>query len=285
MRLGWSGSETRWVLTVEREGRYYAVERLMEFTGLELGDPGSALLDPQARGAIRRALSAASAGQLDAVLLQPECFAPPVRPRQVVAIGLNYRGHADEMGAAYPVEPVVFAKAPSAVIGSGQPIVLPRGRGQVHYEGEVAIVLGQAVGGERAGLGIAGYTLLNDVTMRDMQSRAGAAGLPWFLSKSVDTFCPLGPLMTPVEDVSAPQELEFMLSVNDVQKQRGCLSDLIFPVPKLLEYVAQFVSLEPGDVIATGTPSGVGPLEPGDLVAIESEVLGRLANSVREAVS
>jgi len=209
--------------------------------------------------------------------------APLPRPNRILAIGRNYAEHAAEMGNEAPSEPIVFQKASSSVIAQGQPIVLPPHAGRVDYEGELAVVLG--AGGknvpEAEALSlVAGYTLINDVTARDEQKRAIARSLPWFLSKSYDTFGPLGPCIVSKDEIKDPHALILTLSVNDEVKQQASTGDMLFSIPRLISYLSQHLALEAGDVIATGTPPGVGPLHAGDTVQVHIREIGTLSNPV-----
>lgn len=209
--------------------------------------------------------------------------APLPRPNRILAIGRNYAAHASEMGNEAPTEPIVFQKASSSVIGDGRPIVLPPHLGRVDFEGELAVVLGKGgknVSEAEAMTLVAGYTLLNDVTARDEQKRAIAQSLPWFLSKSHDTFGPLGPCLVTADEIRDPHALELTLSVNGEIKQQGSTGQMIFSIPRLIAYLSQQIALEPGDVIATGTPPGVGPLHAGDTVEIRIAEIGTLRNPV-----
>lgn len=209
--------------------------------------------------------------------------APLPRPNRILAIGRNYAEHASEMGNDVPSEPIVFLKASSSVIGSGQPIVLSPHVGRVDFEGELAVVLG--MGGKYVSEAdamslVAGYTLINDVTARDEQKRAIARSLPWFLSKSYDTFGPLGPCLVSADEIKDPHALTLTLSVNGEVRQQASTGDMLFSIPKLISYLSQHLALEPGDIIATGTPPGVGPLHPGDTVEVRIAEIGPLANPV-----
>lgn len=200
----------------------------------------------------------------------------PVTPGKIIAIGRNYREHAAEMGAEIPPEPLFFLKAPSAVIGPGEPIVLPKLSANVHFEGELAVVIGEeckSIGADEALEYVFGYTILNDVTARDLQRKDGQ----WARAKSFDTFCPLGPW---VDTGFRPAEQRLITRVNGDVKQNCPLSDMAFPVALLIEYVSAAMTLLPGDVIATGTPAGVGRIVAGDTVSVEIEGLGELVNPV-----
>ncbi len=212
--------------------------------------------------------------------------APLPRPNRILAIGRNYAQHAAELGNETPEEPIVFQKASTSVIGPHQAITIPEEIGRVDYEGELAVVIGKTgknVPEDEALSLIAGYTLINDVTARDEQKRAQAKGLPWFLSKSYDTFGPLGPCLVTVDEIKDPQKLELTLSVNGEVKQQSSTSLMVYPIKKLIAYLSQKFALEPGDVIATGTPAGVGPLNPGDVVEVSIPEIGTLSNPVLRA--
>lgn len=199
-----------------------------------------------------------------------------LRPSKIVGIGQNYRAHAAEMGKGIPEEPLMFLKPPSAVIADGMPIERPSGYERVDYEGELGVVIGKRahrVARERALDYVAGYTCVNDVTVRDLQKKDGQ----WTRAKGFDTFCPMGPRIATGLD---PAKLRITTRVNGVIKQDSSTSDLIFDVPTLISFVSQHMTLEEGDVISTGTPSGVGPLQPGDVVEVEIEGIGVLRNPV-----
>jgi 2-keto-4-pentenoate hydratase/2-oxohepta-3-ene-1,7-dioic acid hydratase in catechol pathway len=199
-----------------------------------------------------------------------------LRPSKIVGIGQNYRAHAAEMGKGIPEEPLMFLKPPSAVIADGMPIERPSGYERVDYEGELGVVIGKRahrVARERALDFVAGYICVNDVTVRDLQKKDGQ----WTRAKGFDTFCPMGPRIASGLD---PAKLRITTRVNGVIKQDSSTSDLIFDVPTLIAFVSQHMTLEEGDVISTGTPSGVGPLQPGDVVEVEIEGIGVLRNPV-----
>jgi 2-keto-4-pentenoate hydratase/2-oxohepta-3-ene-1,7-dioic acid hydratase in catechol pathway len=187
------------------------------------------------------------------------------RPGKIVCVGRNYREHAKELGNEVPASPLLFLKPPSAVIAPGAAIVMPAASQRVDFEGEVGVVIGttlrRAAPAECAA-GIRGLVALNDVTARDLQKSDGQ----WTRGKGFDTFCPIGP-----EWVGAPalDAITVITRVNGEEKQRGSTADLVFPIPGLLSYISHIMTLEPGDVVATGTPAGVGPLQPGDVVEVE----------------
>ena len=199
-------------------------------------------------------------------------------PTKIVGVGLNYRAHIAEMGRALPDEPVIFLKPPSALLSPGEPIVLPGGFENVHFEGELAFVVGRRARKvpERDALGyVLGYTCLNDVTVRELQQK----DVQWARAKGFDTFAPVGPRIVAGLD---PANLELKTRVNGVEKQRSNTSDLIFGVARLVSFISGVMTLEKGDLVTTGTPSGVGPLRPGDKVEIEIGGIGILANPVKD---
>jgi len=187
------------------------------------------------------------------------------RPGKIVCVGRNYREHAKELGNEVPTAPLLFLKPPSAVIAPGAAIVSPKASQRVDFEGEVGVVIGTAL--RRAtpaqcAAGIRGIVALNDVTARDLQKSDGQ----WTRGKGFDTFCPIGPEWAGVPPLGA---ITVVTRVNGVEKQRASTAELVFPIPDLLSYISQIMTLEPGDVVATGTPAGVGPLAPGDVVEVE----------------
>ena len=201
----------------------------------------------------------------------------PCRPGKIVGVGLNYRDHALERGKPLPAEPLLFLKPPSATIGPGDPILLPTGVGRIDHEAELAIVIGRRARNlavALAGEVIAGYTCFNDVTARDLQDR----DVQFTRAKGFDTFAPAGPW---IETDVDPSDLLIEAKVNGVVRQRSSTRELIFPPAFLVAYISRIMTLEPGDLIATGTPSGIGPLVPGDTVEITLEGIGTLANPVR----
>jgi 2-keto-4-pentenoate hydratase/2-oxohepta-3-ene-1,7-dioic acid hydratase in catechol pathway len=201
---------------------------------------------------------------------------PPVRPGKIVAIGRNYAEHAKELGNAVPEEPLFFLKAPSALIGPGAPIVLPPESQRVEHEGEIAVVLRRRLtraSAAEARDAVLGVTCANDVTARDLQKKDGR----FARAKGFDTFCPLGPAIRVGADL---EDLEVILRVNGAERQRGNTRIMVFPIVDLLAYVSRMMTLEPGDVLLTGTPAGVGPLMDGDRVEVEVPGVGVLSNPV-----
>jgi 2-keto-4-pentenoate hydratase/2-oxohepta-3-ene-1,7-dioic acid hydratase in catechol pathway len=211
-------------------------------------------------------------GTLDSVRLLPPC-----QPQTIVAIGRNYAEHAAEQHAEVPQEPLIFLKPITSVIAAGEAIVYPSWVSQhVEYEGELAVVIGSPcyrVSEADALQYVRGYTIANDVTARDLQRRDGQ----WTRGKGFETFCPLGPVVAEGID---PSDLHLMTRVNGELKQDDRTSSLIFSIPRLISHVTAVMTLMPGDVILTGTPSGVGPIVPGDVVEVEIEGIGTLRNPV-----
>lgn len=202
---------------------------------------------------------------------------PPVYPSKVVCVGLNYQDHAAELDMDLPDEPVLFLKPPTTVIGPADPIIYPPESRQVDYEAELAVIVGQnahKISVDDASNYIAGYTVLNDVTARDLQQKDGQ----WTRAKSFDTFCPLGPWMETDLD---PANQRISMRVNGELKQNSNTRNMIFPVEELFSFISHIMTLNPGDVIATGTPPGVGQLQVGDLAEAMVEGVGTLRNRVK----
>src|SRR5215472_8179901 len=198
----------------------------------------------------------------------------PVAPTKIVCVGRNYREHAQELGNPVPAEPLIFLKPPSAILAAGEDIVYPALSENVHYEGELGIVIGKRarhVSFAEARDHIFGYTCVNDVTARDLQRKDGQ----WTRGKGFDTFCPVGPWIVPKEDVAFDQ-ITVRTLLNGEVKQQASVLEMIFPVDVIIAFVTEFMTLEPGDLIATGTPAGVGPMQPGSKVTVEIAGVGRL---------
>jgi 2-keto-4-pentenoate hydratase/2-oxohepta-3-ene-1,7-dioic acid hydratase in catechol pathway len=205
------------------------------------------------------------------------------RPGKIVCVGRNYLEHARELGNAVPERPLLFLKPPSALIGEGETIVRPRASAQVEHEGEIGVVVGAVlhrVGPDEARAGIAGITCVNDVTARDLQKSDGQ----WTRAKGFDTFCPAGPVVwTPPAGFDLGT-LAVTCRVNGEARQFGRGVDMAFDIPYLVSYISQVMTLEPGDLIATGTPAGVGALAAGDVVEVEIREVGVLRNIVADEV-
>ncbi len=205
---------------------------------------------------------------------EPLAWIAPVQPRIIVAIGLNYKDHAAEMNKKLPAEPLVFLKPPTTAIGPEEPIRLPEWAGRIEHEAEMAIVIGRTatrVAAADAMRHVLGVTCLNDVTARELQAR----DVQYSRAKGFDSFAPLGPCIAVGLD---PSNLAIEGWVNGERRHHSSTNQLIFPVPHLIEHVTRFMTLQPGDVLTTGTPSGVGALVPGDRVMVKIEGVGTLAN-------
>jgi 2,4-didehydro-3-deoxy-L-rhamnonate hydrolase len=216
-------------------------------------------------------------------------LAPIPRPGKILCSGINYRGHKEENpDAQMPTDPFFFSKLPSAVIGPGEPIVKPRQTAQLDYEVEFAVVLGRrmkAAAESEVMDGIAGYTILHDVSARDVQFKDNQITL----GKNFDTFCPLGPCLVTADELPNPGNVKLRSVLNGKVMQDGSTADWVFPLPKLLSFLSGIMTLEPGDVVSTGTPAGVGVfrkppvfLKRGDVVRLEIEGIGALENRVEE---
>lgn len=212
-------------------------------------------------------------------------MAPIERPGKIICVGLNYRGHAEEQGAQLPESPMLFAKWPTALIGPGEPIVLPGISTSIDYEAELGVVIGSRVkraSVENALEAVCGYLCANDVTARDLQK----LDRQYSRAKSLDTFCPVGE-MVPAADVPDPGALRIRGLVNGDVRQDSTTADLIFSIPELIAFISEAITLEPGDLLLTGTPSGVGVfrdpplfLQAGDVVTVEIDGLPSLTNPV-----
>ena len=216
---------------------------------------------------------------------------PIERPSKIVCVGLNYRDHAEEQGSELPSAPLLFAKWPNALIGPGEPIVIPAVTQRVDYEAELGVVIAtrvRDVAEEDALAAVRGYLCLNDVSARDLQFADGQ----WTRGKSIDTFCPVGPRLVPAEGVPDPQALGIRCRLNGEVMQDSTTANMIFSVAEVVAYASRTMTLEPGDLLATGTPAGVGVfrdppvlLQDGDEVTIEIEGLGALTNPVHAATA
>jgi 2-keto-4-pentenoate hydratase/2-oxohepta-3-ene-1,7-dioic acid hydratase in catechol pathway len=230
------------------------------------------------RGSLFRKFTVEDKGvSLGSVLLLP-----PVLPGKIVAVGRNYRDHAAERGKPVPKRPLLFLKPPSAVIGPHDSILYPAMAGRVDYEGELALVLKKRASRLSKDADVfayvLGYTCLNDVTARDLQDKDGQ----WTRAKSFDTFAPIGPCIATELD---PSRLKLKTFLNGKLRQSGNTKNFIFPIPTLLRYITQVMTLEPGDIVTTGTPAGIGPMNPGDRVDVQIEGIGTLSNTVMRVKS
>lgn len=215
-------------------------------------------------------------GETGTFTLEEVTLLPPATPTKIIGVGRNYRDHAQELGNAVPAEPLLFMKASSALIATGAPIILPASSQRVDYEGELAVIIGKVTKNitvTEAPDYILGYTCANDVTARDFQKKDGQ----WIRAKGFDTFCPLGPFL--YQGLLDPT-MTLETRLNDKVVQSAPISAMVFSVEYLVAYVSAIMTLYPGDVILTGTPAGVGPLNAGDQVTVSIPELGSLTNSV-----
>ena len=209
-------------------------------------------------------------------LAEARLLAPAIPRSKVVGIGRNYAAHADELGHELPTEPLVFLKPNTSVVGPFDPIVYPAQSSEVHFEGELAVVIARIcrdVPTDRWKDVVFGYTVGNDVTARDLQETDGQ----WARAKGFDSFCPLGPW---IETDLDPTDVAITTELNGAVKQQGRTSLMLYDIPTVISYITSFMTLLPGDVILTGTPAGVGPMRPGDDVAVTVEGIGTLTNKV-----
>jgi acylpyruvate hydrolase len=250
---------------------------------------GGEALMAAARRALQFAQDQRLANQADDLyypLGDVELLAPVQRPGKVICVGLNYRSHLAELGEPAPRYPILFHKAVTALIGHQQSIVLPCVSRQVDYEGELAVVIGRRtkyVSEQDALLYVAGYTCANDVSAHDIEFRTSQ----WASGKMCDTFCPLGPVLVTRDEIPDPGPLHLKTFVNGQTVQDASISDMVFPVPFLISYISSLATLEPGDLILTGTPAGIGCnqrpqvfLQPGDQVTVQIDGIGTLTNPV-----
>jgi 2-keto-4-pentenoate hydratase/2-oxohepta-3-ene-1,7-dioic acid hydratase in catechol pathway len=201
------------------------------------------------------------------------------RPGKIVCVGRNYREHARELGNEVPKEPLIFLKPPSSVVRNGEAILLPAASTRVEYEGEIGVMVGKTLSRASeadARRGVRAIVAVNDVTARDLQKTDGQ----WTRAKGFDTFCPLGEESSELPDLD---NLTVVTRVNGIERQRGRSNEMVFSIPSLLAYISHIMTLEPGDLVATGTPSGVGPLVSGDAVEVEIEGISRVTNPVQES--
>ena len=199
------------------------------------------------------------------------------RPGKIVCVGRNYREHAKELGNEVPKDPLIFLKPPSSVVWEGDAIDLPQASAKVEFEGEIGIVIGERIrraSEEMASRAIRSVIAVNDVTARDLQKSDGQ----WTRAKGFDSFCPLGEESSRVPELAG---LSVVTRVNGTVRQTGKATEMVFSIPFLLAYISTIMTLEPGDLVATGTPSGVGPLAPGDVVEVDIPGVSRVSNPVR----
>lgn len=220
-------------------------------------------------------------------LADVKLLAPVPRPGKIICVGLNYRDHARETGQKLPDEPVLFSKFTNSVVGPGADVLVPPEAERIDYEAELAVVIGRratAVPAADALLHVAGYACANDVSSRSLQFRSAQ----WLLGKAIDTFLPLGPYLVTADEVPDPQALGIRCLVNEEVRQSSSTAEMVFGVAELVGFISRTITLEPGDLVVTGTPSGVGMaadpprfLRPGDRMRVEIDGLGELENTVR----
>lgn len=212
-----------------------------------------------------------------------------INPTKIICLGTNYMDHIDETGMEVPKEPLLFPKTLNCLITNNQPIIYPkylfnnRKYNRVDFEVELAFIVKDRckdVSAEEVYDHILGYCVFNDVTARKMQTKDIISQKPWFRSKSFDTFGPIGPIIKRVEEIEDPHNLDINLKVNGEVKQSSNTKNLLFKIPETFEYISQLFTMEPGDIIATGTPGGIGPVKPGDLIEATIQDIGTLSNKV-----
>jgi 2-keto-4-pentenoate hydratase/2-oxohepta-3-ene-1,7-dioic acid hydratase in catechol pathway len=264
-------------------------DRFVDLRGTDSSLPATLIGILRETHGVQRAKSAFEKGRAARRFVTGNLLAPIPEPGKVLCIGLNYRDHAKETGAHIPAEPIVFSKFPSAIIGPGAPIILPRASQKVDYEAELVAVIGRGgknISAAEAGEFIAGYMNGNDVSARDWQLEK--PGKQWLLGKTPDTFGPIGPYLVTADEIPDAGRLAIRLRLNGQTMQDSSTTQLIFSVSQLIEHISKVVTLDPGDVIFTGTPPGVGMartppvfLKAGDIVEVEIEGLGTLRNPVQ----
>lgn len=208
---------------------------------------------------------------------------PIPRPSKIICLGRNYKAHAKELNHQIPDKPIIFCKASSSITPHDSDIIIPSWLDtRVDHEAELGLIIGKAGKNIKADNGydhIAGYTIINDITARDMQKNDMKQKKPWFRSKSLDTFCPVGPFLVPADVVENPHDLDIILKINGKERQNSSTSRMIFKIPEIIAYISTFMTLLPGDLIATGTPEGVSAIKDGDRIEISISELGTLANN------
>jgi acylpyruvate hydrolase len=276
-------------LRQENDEDELAVEDLRvpsDLLGLLRGGRASLAAAQRALRFVEEQGTADQADDLSHPLVDVELLAPIQCPGKVVCVGLNYRSHLDEIAEPVPEYPILFHKAATSIIGHRQSIVLPRISRQVDFEGELAVVIGRRgkdIPESDALSYVAGYTCANDISAHDLEFRTSQ----WTSGKMLDTFCPLGPVLVTQDAIRDPGNLRLKTTVNGQTMQQACTSDMVFSVPFLISYISSLATLEPGDLLLTGTPAGIGCnrnpqvfLQPGDEVSVQIEGIGTLTNRV-----
>ena len=209
---------------------------------------------------------------------------PVPRPSKIICLGRNYRAHVKELKHTVPDEPILFSKATSTLIAHNEEIIIPSWlEGRIDHEAELAVIIGKIgknIPEDEALNYLAGYTIINDVTARDMQKKDLKNSNPWFRSKSLDTFSPLGPFVVPADEIDDPHNLNIKLKLNNKIRQNANTADMIFKIPEIIAYISKYMTLQPGDIIATGTPEGVSEIKEGDNIEITLSKIGVLKNTV-----
>jgi 2-keto-4-pentenoate hydratase/2-oxohepta-3-ene-1,7-dioic acid hydratase in catechol pathway len=287
----WSGEER---LALFFEGRWLDVGRISDDYHVEPGKKvGLGRIGELIRGGLfnpalwkRLVKKVEKAGRLDLYTFPSEPdFCMPYRPGKIVAIGRNYRAHVAEFDNKMPAEPIYFAKSPSTCIGPNAPIEIPKGIGRVDHEGELGVIIGKQaknVSTRAAKSHVLGYTVINDVTARDLQKKDIANSDPWYRSKNFDTFCPMGPCIALRDALPWPVYADIEVRVNGEVRQKSNTEKFIFSIPKVIAEISKVMTLEAGDVISTGTPEGVSPILPGDEVVVNIPGIGQLRNPVKQ---
>ncbi|WP_108021665.1 fumarylacetoacetate hydrolase family protein [Melghirimyces profundicolus] len=230
-------------------------------------------------GTVEEAIVKAASGK-EYPLAEIDVWLPPIRPGKIIGLALNYADHAEELGLDKPPEPVLFIKPNSSIIGHKASIVYPEGATYMHYENELAVVIGRQARLVQAADAydvVSGYTIANDVTVRDFVNNYYR---PPVRAKGHDTFGPMGPYIVDKADIPDVENLNLRTYVNDELKQQGNTKDLIYTIPELIRFISAFMTLEPGDVILTGTPKGISHVYPGDVTRLEIDRLGALENTI-----
>ncbi|TWT57304.1 Ureidoglycolate lyase [Thalassoglobus neptunius] len=286
MKLGTLRTNSGFVVVavVESEGE----QRFLPLTQIDPSIPNSMRELLQQSNGLEKCRAALQRGLQTELRIDGTLMAPIPDPGKIICIGLNYRDHAEESGMDIPEEPVCFSKFGNSIIGPGEAIRLPRVSSKVDYEAELVVVIGKAgyeIPKEKAFEHVAGYCNGHDVSARDWQ--IGKPGKQWLLGKTPDTFAPIGPWLVAADEIDDPHNLELALRLNGERMQTGNTREFIFGIDEVIAYISQIVTLQPGDIIFTGTPPGVGMgrdpqvwLQPGDTVEVEVSGLGVLSNPV-----
>jgi 5-oxopent-3-ene-1,2,5-tricarboxylate decarboxylase / 2-hydroxyhepta-2,4-diene-1,7-dioate isomerase len=277
---------SQWINYTKASAAYYLLER-------DIGVISRATIDgmierglfhPAEMAQVVRFVTRHRLQRLVQVPADAQLRAPLRRPRKIVALGLNYVLHAKEGSFQVPKEPVIFMKAGSSVIGPEEIVRIPRGLGRMDHEVELAVVIGRTAKEVRKKAAydyIAGYTICNDISARDLQTKDINNRHPWFRTKSFDTFTPIGPWLVTTDEIRRPVHLNLECRVNGTLRQKSNTRHLVFDIPTIIEFISRYITLEAGDIISTGTPSGIGPIKHGDVVVCRIQGIGELRNEVR----